>query len=589
LLEKQKALTVIDGSIEVPFANLPPRFSFADFFDDRSSRDPAAAHERLVWQLASVLWDKHEITEDLQQVPNVNDRLRKDRLSVFWQKLVDEACSNNVALGRSNEDKAIAALAGHRVPDACGHLISTGDFHLATLVALIGNKDSMRKDIREQLGEWQKSRVLSEFSQSIRTIYEILAGNVCVCDGVKGAVEDRIDSFVISKRFGLDWRQAFGLRLWYGILANESVEAAVEAFAEDLALDKETSVPRPWYVEQEVPTLWEDPSVEQREDLLWGLLKLFTFADLDLEEILRPENSQLSPLDFRLSWQLGQALTVSESVQYNGNGDDKADQSTLAFAAQLTNEGSWLDAVFVLLHLSSDAARAKSIQDHLAHHASHIGSEDSPSFVTLTQTFKLPTSWLWEAKALYMRSVEKDPRAEVECLIKANSLNEAHRTFSKEVAPKNVIELDYDTLRSLLSGFKGKEHTVADWHLGGEIYQDFLELLDSEKRGGAADHTLLERLLSGLPAVVEPTRHPAFMEKVAIETISEVVAKAVINMGKRGEVSPIRVACLDSVLISKQKANLSKVLRLPLTEDKYLKHTVELSLQYYKGVMTSAR
>jgi nuclear pore complex protein Nup98-Nup96 len=38
-----------------------------------------------------------------------------------------------------------------------------------------------------------------------------------------------------------------------------------------------------------------------------------------------------------------------------------------------------------------------------------------------------------------------------------------------------------------------------------------------------------------------------------------------------------------------KKSNLDKVLRLPLTEDKYLKHTVELSLEYYRGVMASAR
>jgi nuclear pore complex protein Nup98-Nup96 len=34
---------------------------------------------------------------------------------------------------------------------------------------------------------------------------------------------------------------------------------------------------------------------------------------------------------------------------------------------------------------------------------------------------------------------------------------------------------------------------------------------------------------------------------------------------------------------------LHKVLRLPLTEDKYLKHTIELSLEYYRGVMANAR
>jgi nuclear pore complex protein Nup98-Nup96 len=541
LLQKQKAITEIEASGNVPYAHLPTKFSFANFFDEANPRDPAATHEKLVWQLASVLFDPMDIPEDLRQVPEVTDRLRKDNLSAFWQKLVEDACFKHIAMGRTSEEKAIAALSGHRISDACAHLLDSRDFHLATLVSLIGTKDTMKKDMREQLNEWQNSQMLSEFSQTIRTIYELLAGNVCVCDGSKGQPEDRVESFIISKRFGLDWRQAFGLRLWYGIMSTETIEQAVQDFAEDLAQDKETSKPRAWYVEQKVSALWDDKQRKEREDLLWGLLKLYTFADSDIEDVLRPENSQLSPLDIRLSWQLSQALTANGAVRYTEDDEDKADRTTLAFAAQLTNEGSWLDAVFVLLHLSSDEVRAKSIQDHLAHHAGKIGSEDSPGFTTLTQAFKIPASWIWEAKALYMRSVEKNPREEVECLIRAGSFNEAHRAFSKEVAPKTVVELDYDTLRTLLGGFRGKEATISEWHLGGQIYQDFLQLLDSEKRGGPVDHPLLARLLAGLPAVVEESRHPGFMERVAIETISGVVAKKVAALGKKGEVSVLTI------------------------------------------------
>lgn len=440
---------------------------------------------------------------------------------------------------RSNEEKAIASLSGHRIPDACGHLLNGKDFHLATLVAQIGGRESVRKGVREQLNEWHESKILSEFTPQIRALYEILAGNVCVCDGSKGSpVEDRIESFVISKRFGLDWRQAFGLRLWYGILAKEDIKVAVEQFAEDLKQDRETSKPHTWYVEQKVPTLWEDSELEGREDLLWGLLRLFTFPDADLEAIIRPENSQLSPLDIRLSWQLSRALTSRPGISYIHDADDKADQATVSFAAQLTNEGSWVDAVFVLLHLSSADSRAKSIQDHLAHHAGRIGAEDSQSFLILTQSFKIPATWIWEAKALHMRSVKKNSLGEVDCLLKAGSFEEAHRTFTKDVAPKTIIERDYATLRTLLDGFRGKEESIAEWHLGGEIYNDFLHLLEHQKGESALDYAVLDRLLAGLPAVVEETRHPSFMESVAIETISSIVAKAVAAMGQKGDASP---------------------------------------------------
>lgn len=572
-LKNHKAMATINNSGNVPYASLPDAFSFSGFFHDGNIKNPAVAHEKLVWGLASILFDPIVVPDELKSLNGIMDRLRKDNLSNFWEKLVDHASSRQVALLRSNEEKAIASLSGHRIPDACGHLLNGKDFHLATLVAQIGGGESMRKDIREQLNEWQKSKILPEFSPQIRALYEILAGNVCVCDGSKGGpIEDRIESFVISKRFGLDWRQAFGLRLWYGILAGEDIKVAVEKFADDLKQDRETSKPHTWYVEQKVPVLWEDSELENREDLLWGLLQLYTFPDADLEAIIRPENSQLSPLDTRLSWQLSRALTSRGGVSYSHDSDDKADYATLSFAAQLTNEGSWLDAVFVLLHLSSADARAKSIQDHLAHHAGQIGSEDSQSFVTLTQSFKIPATWIWEAKALYMRSVKKDPQGEVDCLVKAGSFEEAHRTFTKDVAPKTIIERDYITLRTLLDGFRGREQSIAEWHLGGEIYNDFLDLLAYQKAEKALDYTVLDRLLVGLPAAVEDTRNPSFMETVAIETISGIVAKAVATLGQKGD-----------------KGDLPKILRLPLTEDNYLKHTVELSLGYYRDIMAGGR
>lgn len=575
----------------MPYASLPMSFKFSDFFDDTNLGDQATAHEKLVWELASVLFDTIDVPSDLQTVPAASSLLRKDNVSAFWQKLVGQASNRYVAMAKSSEEKAIACLSGHRVSEACGHLLNGKNFHLATLVALIGGNDRMKKNIREQLNEWQKSKVLSEFSQPIRAIYELLAGNVCVCDGTKGApIEDRIESFIISKRFGLDWRQAFGLRLWYAILGSDDIARAVELFAEDLEQDKETSKPQAWYVEQGISPLWNDGALATREDLLWGLLKLYANSNTDLESVLRPENSQLSPLNVRLSWQLSRALIASGKASYGDDGDEKADQLTLSFAAQLTNEGNWVDATFVLLHLSSASVRAKAILDHLAHHAGRIGPEDGQTFVALVQDLHIPRTWVWEAKALYMRSVQKDPRGEVECLLRAGAYEEAHRTFSREVAPTTVIERDWDTLRALLAGFKGQEASIAEWHLGGELYADYLHVIESQKKDTSKiDGMVLERLLAALPAMAEDGRQASFLEIVAVQEISGVVAQMVVEMGKLGNVSGLSFLQEASMTNGSQNKDLSRVLRLPLTEDKYLKHTADLSLGYYKGIMAGGR
>jgi nuclear pore complex protein Nup98-Nup96 len=578
----------------VPFAKLPDNASFLALRQDGSTRDPAATHEKTVWSLASILWDPVEVPETLAGVENIEARLRRDKFSAFWQDLVERASSQHIALAKSEEEKAIAALAGHRVPDACKHLINSKNFRLATLVATIGGKASVKKDIGQQLKDWQNANILSEFSQPIRALYEMLAGNVAVCTGSKGATpEDRVESFSISKRFGLNWRQALGLRLWYGALPSEPIEATVGLFTDDIVNGKENARPLAWYVEEKIPTLWEDTERDNREDLLYGLLKIHTFSDAAIQTVLAPANSQLSPVDFRLSWQLSQALTTFNVVKFDVEKEEvKArelastlDELTLSFASQLTNEGSWLEAIFVLLHLSAADARAKSIQGHLAQFAGRIGVEDSQTFMTLSQSLKIPTSWIWEAKALYMRSVEKNSTKEVECLIKASSFNEAHHTFAREVAPKTIVELDYDVLRTLLGAFKGQEHTISEWHLGGQIYSDFLTLVDRLKlRDHRVDVPALERLLAGLPAVVEKSRKPSFMETVAVETISGMVAKQVVALGKTGEVCN-QLHGIDPTLTSKQKADLPKILRLPLTEDNYLRHTVDLSLEYYRSAI----
>ncbi len=549
-----------------------------------------------MWELASILFDETTMPDDLRNVPAAFKFLHRDQLSSFWERLVEPATLQQISLAKSDEEKAVAALAGHRVVDACSALLSGKNFHLATLVALLDGNEDIRESVQEQLEIWRESRALSEINHPIRAIYEILAGNVCVCAGSKKGVpiEDRIDSFVISKQFGLEWRQAFGLRLWYSISNTDELKSAVASYIEDLALDKEASKPFAWYVEQNISPLWDDQHLDEREDLLWGLLKLYSDEATDLESVLRPENSQLSPFDMRLTWQLSQALTASGKCSYGNAADEKADALTTSFASQLNSAGHWLDAIFALLHLSNAKARGKAIQDQLSRHAGNIGAQDSTAFITLVEKYKIPAAWVWSAKALYMRAVAKDPKREVECLISASAFDEAHRTFCRDVAPNSVIERDYEALEMLLKGFEGKANNIADWELGGGVYVDYLKLLAQQKMGkaNAGAVQLAERLLKSLPAMVASARGVGFMQKVAAQEMSGAVAEVLAQHGKaelaNGKASPPsrvnRARGLETNMT--QALDHSKTLRLPMTEDRYLKHTADLSLDYYRATLT---
>ncbi|KAI1387760.1 nuclear protein 96-domain-containing protein [Hypoxylon trugodes] len=562
---KLTQVQLIDG---VPAIRLHPKTSLKDFAVGGNAKNTAEEHERLVWELASVLFDNVKIPADLQNNTDASEKLRREGLSRFWERTVEDQTSRMAAMAGSSEEKALVSLSGHRVAEACKHLLDGKNFRLATLISLIGTNDAVKKDIKEQMKEWQEANVLSEFSRPIRALYEMLSGNVCACEGTKGALENRTESFLISKKFGLNWQQAFGLRLWYAISTEDSIADAVEKYREDVEQDRELP-PTTWFIEQGIKSIWNDPDQEQRQDLLWGLLCLYSDNQVDLEAILRPENSQLSPLDYRLSWQLGQALTSTGRVSFGKNAIEKADAATVSFAAQLINEGSWLEAIFVLLHLSDPDARSKAIQDHLCRHAGLIGNEESSSFRKLVTDYNVPKQWIWHSKALFMRSVKKDSAAEVQCLLRAESWADAHRTFTKEVAPITIIEREYDALADLLQQFEGHHSQVPDWNVGGEIYKAFLQLMGCQRRSEHPPSILVNALLEGLPAMHGNAPEAGIKEYAALTDMAAEVAKVVTNMATKGEMEHERI------------------LHLPMTEDVLLKHSRDLAWSHYSTVIAS--
>ncbi|KAG5923204.1 hypothetical protein E4U42_005020 [Claviceps africana] len=564
-LHAQDKVTEIKLVNDVPMAVLRAG-SLLDVFHHQQMSAPTSAHEKRVWELASILFDG---------VPGVGfsepeHLIRKEKLIRFWTELVEPASTTNIGLAGSHEEKAVASLAGHRVAEACKHLIDGKNFRLGTLVPLIGTSDAARKDMKDQLKAWHDSKMLSEFPEAIRAIYELLGGNVCVCEGRKNVpVEDRMDSFVISKKFGLDWRQSFGLRLWYAISQQDSAALAVLKFKDDVNQDKEDS-PRPWYHEQGLRPLWDDVKEETRQDLLWGLLQLYADEKADLESILRPENSQLSPLDVRLSWQLGQALTCTGRVSFGERGEEKADAMTIAYAAQLTAAGDWLDAVFVLLHLRNSCSRVRAIKEHLCRHAGKIGPDSGATFAALTEKFQIPAAWVWTALALYMRSVRHDASAEVHCLLRAGEYVEAHRVLVQQVAPQAVIARDYSTLSSLLSQFQGRVGSMAEWTRGGEIYSQFLSLMQHRGKGETAPAVLLEKLLAGLNVMNESVGESEVVRYAAVSDMADETAREILKLARKKQDMELR----------------SRILNLPLTHDRLLAYSIDLSMDQYREVMS---
>ncbi len=505
-----------------PFA----KAQFTTFQEIASGVSEYTNDEVSVWELAAILFDEPML--DITSNQGGDHRARKDRLAHMWKRLCRPSAMKDVSSATSPEEKALAQLSANNLVEACDELIQGKDFRLAVLLAQLDGGQDMREDMAFQVNEWRRLNVLSEITDSIRALYELLSGNTCFSEGKKGPLEDSAKSFVISERFNLDWRRAFGLRLWYAILTEEPLEVAVKKYAEDLD-HHENRKPVPIFQDDQIANLWDDKNRAHREDVLWGLLKLYAAAKGDLAmptiaDIVMPHNTSGNPLDCRLSFQLYHAL----SLRFPSSDSTEGDRLARDFAAQLDSAGEWIYAIFVLLHLSDPQERQQALQTTLASHAYEIRDADHPLFKTLTDEFHIPISWIWEAKALYARCVTQDRVDEVWCLLLAGNWAEAHHTICTTVAPRAIIEEDLSTLRQLLDAFRDYKRYISDWMLGGQVYDDFVKLVTG--KGGRERVDALKRLSVALPKMVQSQPGRLGLEEmVAVKEMSGVVAQAILG------------------------------------------------------------
>ncbi|EFX03785.1 nucleoporin nup189 [Grosmannia clavigera kw1407] len=623
IAEHKEAIDIelVNGVPSVSTRRVPPIKTFAGFCEQANRRRAANAgllakqqgsYEQSVWELASVLFDPVDGLLDTAD----ETRARKENLSRFWAQLVQDATTKSLEQAQSLEEKAVVYLAGRKVPEACRALVDSKNFKAATLTSLIGTSNAFRKDMREQMEDWQQGDVLAEFSVPIRSLYSLLAGNVSVCEGKKGGgVENRVNSVVLSEWFGLDWKQAFGLRLWYGIAAGEGIETAVAKFVEDLEQGR-VPQPRPWYANQrDVPVTWAVPVSAVREDLLFGLLKVAA-GHARLEDVLEPESSQASPLRFRLCWQINQALSAAGNIADSAKlSPAKADMLTSQYAAEVVysdsrevGDNGWIHAVWVLMHLSDPTSRVQAIQDVLGRHAGRLfegnrsGQPAGTSlYERLVDDLKMPAAWVWQASALYWRYEQKQPALEAECLLHALAFADAHSIFVKELAPKAIVERNYGEIAQILSKLQPHRHQISGWALGGEVYSRFLDLLTLQRNGTLEDRDnesssnsttrrtrgqqqqaragaeqasvqlsgAVEALVSSLPAMYENAGDDRPTEVAAITEMADVVAKETMALASKG------------------RMDLSKISRLPLTEDRRLRYSNDLAFAYYREVMAA--
>ncbi|KAJ5595273.1 uncharacterized protein N7459_001481 [Penicillium hispanicum] len=580
LQQRQSTIQRVDGIPLVRIANI-------DLSQYAVSQAPE--EERLVWKLANILFN-NDIEDDIsagvpsQLRPKFAHRIKKDRLSRLWESVIRDRHTQALDNIHSPEERAVHLLCSHRIEEACKTLVESQNLHLATVVAQIGRDATSRADMANQIDVWRQNNVLSEMSEPVRALYELIAGNGLRSEGKSGgALEDRASSFVFTERFELDWLQAFGLRLWYGTTEDEPIEVAVSKFLDDLATGLEPAFPHPSHSASTRASLQPGSDTLGRESALWVLLKAYSAANghakiapVELPAALLPESLSGDRLTNRLSFQLHHALATvvghNDAVKIN---QSQTDRLVWDYASEIIAGGALAPALFVLLHLSQPEDRKRGVQETLARFGAHLpnpstedGSTPDPVWAHLTGDLQLPDAWIWVAKALRARD-SGDATGEVDCLIRGKHWNDAHATFCRVVGPTTIISRDYNTLDQLVSGFgDNPERKMRGWASGGGIYEDFLRLATAPR--GRRDPTRLNRLVSALVRMGDRVRHGS-----GIDGLEERVAFKEMSRAVAGWITHEDVQSIEA----------SAVLGLPLTGDARLLQTVEMSRRYYGVIM----
>jgi nuclear pore complex protein Nup98-Nup96 len=525
-LTAQKDLTDIDNVSGFPRANTSAAINFMAMGDRTDS-----PHEQAIWHVTGGLFDHIEmaygqlldgLTEE--QVVKYEPRLRKDGFSGLWSQLLQSSVEEQLGLAKSAEEKALLYLTKNDISAACDALVAGKDFKLATLVSQLPGDHSSRSLMQKQITAWCERNDWSEFPEATRALYSILAGQVCTVAGKNGPAENRVKEVCISEQFGLTWMQSFGLRLFFGGFG--TLSEGIKAYCNDLADGKEKVLP--------VPSWIGEGGSEGREDPLMGLLRLSTKRG-DPEALLDPKTVSGSAVNSRLAWQMATQLRAQG---YCSNlPDEKLDQLTVSFAAELEAAGQFVTSTWVLLHLRHADTRIKAVTELLQRNGGRIpdpGTTQPDYFHVLSEENKIPVEMLWSAKALHARAELNDPWQQATNLLSASAIEEAHDVICSTLGPKAIIEKEYKPLLDLLTRFPIQK--PEGWVQGGAVFSDFARLMgmNSGRKYSREGQALAERLRVGLAAMEGVERNMGLEERVAMVEMGTVLRDEMRQMAIHG-------------------------------------------------------
>lgn len=468
----------------LPLANPCASLSFSALAE-KSSSSHKDIHE--IWPLASILFD-NSVEDDLA---------RKNALSTWLESQVGMSVQRDLDALQAVDNQLARLpilLSGHCIGAASRLAMTLQNDHLATVVSLMGAiDDSMRSLARDQLQDWLDQNSIYKIPTEIRHVYELLAGNTSVSNPL-GSNGSQVPVLYLCN--GLDWKRAFGLKLWYGLNGKQTIVDAVIAYTKDLRIQSETRVQAP-----------------AANDILFSLIKLYALDNSDIRSLV--ESTSISSC---VAWYLYLILCKSNKKYGYKNGDKLA----VYYGDDLESHGFWKESIFIYSHISDDDLSLRLIKRSLFQNIESIAFGDEP---LVAEELHLPVTLIYEGRAQFARYREQH-KEEAEYLIRAGLYDEAHSTIVKYVAPQSVLSMELSSVFSLLQQLENKP--IANWAAGGQIYLDYITLAEN-KVSPMDSLKIADRLCSNLSKV--QIGH-CLETQVAIAKIANFVGKFDIDSTK---------------------------------------------------------
>lgn len=472
---KNSEVQLID---EVPFALPSSAIRFGDFAALFEGGD--RSHEANLWRLGVALFDEIDLRLPAGSSDDLNDRISQVRRKLALSKWLEDAVAPSVdhdlvSAPANGPEKIFTFLSGNQIDRAVQAAIDGGDMRLATLISQIGGSEDFRAEMQKQLDEWRKYKINPLISDGHRRLYALLAGITDISEGDSSRGIDGCKDIIISA--DLDWKRAFGLRLWYGNPFEHTIVDVLATYASDLQAQARIAPakPLPAHIEKPTKLAKEWTMSSEPSDILFGLIKLYSDNTLSLDDVLRARDCSASPLDARLQWHLALVLSWALKKRDFADRDDLAysavfDSITSSYAAQLEELGEWTNAAFVLLHLQTPEERARALKGLVHRHPEPSATEEA----FLADYCKIPKTWLHEAKAAEL-AAKDDLFGEFKECLNAELFERAHRLLLNKLAIEAIVRGDHVLLKRLCGMLEGNE--PEGWEYGGKVSfcQSFLE------------------------------------------------------------------------------------------------------------------